>query len=429
MVWQNDRWVPDDGPGLQPHTGFWQNLVRRMQDTNTGMNLGQPKQGDWGKLAQNDQWSPTATGNTNVNEQGGGRGPRFLEEWAYGGDQLGGGTWDGKAWQPGKPVGAGTFLKDLGITKDGAYWLPTSYDSRLDTGRYELNGQQVETAWSRVLRKAQDAVADQGLDWETAFKNALNLVNQEAAAQGKTTGFGKEWAKKPEAAAAAAPPTPGATAPPPVTPPGTPAAPDGKETPKVNVIDAGNGGGNTPGVTDPKYNMLLMGDKAARTAALLQRLGLGDPMRQRSVYGQAVGGQLTQLLDPWMKTQGLGGGNVADNFSDLIDKYTGYFNQGGGGMGAIANDARSGLGTVMGDSKFGALDDDEHIAMIQTLNELADLPKNSWLRKALGNIMDDSVGQFYAGVDQRARAGQDPAGFRYLPFIKGDPRYAFMTGR
>ncbi len=114
----------------------------------------------------------------------------FLNDWAYGGDQIGGGQYVNGRWVHGAPVAAGTDLGTLGVAKTTGFVLPVGYDSRLDTGRYELNGQVGETAWSRVLRKAQEFMQGGQTAFQDAFNRALAIVTQEAAAQGKTTGFG-----------------------------------------------------------------------------------------------------------------------------------------------------------------------------------------------------------------------------------------------
>lgn len=191
---------------------------------------------------------------------------------------------------------------------------------------------------------------------------------------------------------------------------------------------AAAGAAGQTGQGNPQYDTYLAESKAGRLAALMQRLGLADPMRQRSVYGSAVGGRLSQVLDPWMQTQGLGGGDVS-GVSGMIDKFVGNFRNGGGGMGAIAGDARTGLQTVMSDPRYAALEDPEVIALIQGISQLANINQNEWLQRAYGNIQDDSVGGFYGAINQAARNGGDPASIRYLPHIKNNPLYNFMTGR
>src|SRR5689334_20537833 len=52
-------------------------------------------------------------------------GGRFLQDWIYGGDQLGGGTWSKETgWRAGAPIAAGTDLASLGYATRGGYTLP-----------------------------------------------------------------------------------------------------------------------------------------------------------------------------------------------------------------------------------------------------------------------------------------------------------------
>jgi len=200
------------------------------------------------------------------------------------------------------------------------------------------------------------------------------------------------------------------------------------------VADPNGGGGAVPpvpgaGGSNPQYNMLLQGDKATRMAALLDRLGLGDPMRQRSTFGKAIAGRLGQLLDPWLQTQGIAGGNVADNQSNLIDKFVGNFQNGGGGMGALAGDASNAARIATTDPRYTGLDNEELIAMLHGFNQLANLPQNEWLQRAYGGLQDDSVANYYGQVNKAAQNGGDPASIRYLQTIKSNPLFGFLTGQ
>lgn len=351
------------------------------------------------------------------------------------------------------------------------------------TARFEFNGQLQEDPLRRAVRGALDMVRD---GKATSFQHALSFALANMASDWRRRDGGVAWGGDangglgfdtsqfanneygekydphktyylggalpggaPRPAASGTPVTPA-----PVTPaPGALAAETAQNLGQAWTYNQGTQGGTTmvapplgsgpvqgaaaavaageaqPGAANPQYNRFLQNDKAARMAALMDRLGLGTPQRQRSVFGQAVGGSLSQLLDPWMQTQGLAGGNVADNYSDLIDKFVGYFNAGGGGMGAVANDARNAAGLVPNDSRYAGLEDPELIALLQGFQQLAALPLNPWLQRAYGNLQDDSVGQFYAAVDRAARAGSDPASFRYLPWLQQNPLYGFLTGR
>lgn len=184
-----------------------------------------------------------------------------------------------------------------------------------------------------------------------------------------------------------------------------------------------------PGQSNPQYNNYLMNNKAGRMAALMARLGFGNPMRSRSVFGSTVGGRLGKMLDPWIDTQGIAGGNVADNYSGLIDKFVGNFENGGGGMGAIAGDAQNAARTIASDPRYSNMEDPELIAMLQSMSQLANSTQNEWLQRAYGNVQDDSVQDFYTTVDKAAQSGGDPAGIRYLPYVRQNPLFAFLTGQ
>lgn len=305
------------------------------------------------------------------------------------------------------------------------------------TARFEFNGQLQEDPLRRAVRGALDMVRD---GKATSFQHALSFALANMASDWRRRDGGVAWGgdangglgfdtsqfanneygEKYDPHKTYNQGTQGGT---------TMVAPPLGSGPVQGAAAAVAAGEAQPGAANPQYNRFLQNDKAARMAALMDRLGLGTPQRQRSVFGQAVGGSLSQLLDPWMQTQGLAGGNVADNYSDLIDKFVGYFNAGGGGMGAVANDARNAAGLVPNDSRYAGLEDPELIALLQGFQQLAALPLNPWLQRAYGNLQDDSVGQFYAAVDRAARAGSDPASFRYLPWLQQNPLYGFLTGR
>lgn len=342
------------------------------------------------------------------------------EQWLNESGNLGGQTWDGKQWTGGGPVAAGSNVMGASGMK-----TTTGYDARKDTNLYEFNGvANSESNWHRVNRWAMDNARDRGMDPQAAYNAALARLKYEAQAAGRdlnTLGFDLTNVQAaPQGAAGAG------------QAPQTGQSPQTGGTP---VADPNGGGGAVPpvpgagGVSNPQYNLFLQKDKAARMAALLDRLGLGDPMRQRSVFGSAVGGTLGQVLDPWMQTQGMAGGNVTDNFSNLIDKFVGNFKGGGGGMGAIAGDAANAARIASTDPRYTSLEDPEMIALLQGFSQLANLPQNEWLQRAYGNMQDDSVSNFYGQVNKAAQNGGDPASIRYLQTIKSNPLFGFLTGQ
>ena len=219
----------------------------------------------------------------------------------------------------------------------------------------------------------------------------------------------------------------------PGTAPGTPAAPAAPGGTAVSVpgLDPTNGGGQggvTPGGSgNPQYNLDLQGNEVLRTAALLQRLGLGSPMAQSNMLGATRAQRATQLLDPWMQTQGMTGGNVADNFSSLMDKFVGYLTQ-SGGMGAIAGDARAAAQALPGNPLFANAPDNETIGMLKGFNQLANLPMNPWLQRAYGNLQDQSIAQYGNKLNEAAQGGL-PLDFNYLGYIQQNPLFQFLTGQ
>jgi len=333
----------------------------------------------------------------------------------------------------------------------GAISTWVNYDGSKDTfanayqGGAGQPGGSNETNWRRVNRWTQHYVSQEGMKPQEAHNKALMRLKRDL------TGPGRDWRQSgydlsnvPTLSAD------GKTSTPPVqtAAPGQPTAPQPTApqttAPQATTGGGGNvgypndGGGQTgpTGPTGPtgqtgagQYNAYLLKDKAARMSALLGRLGLGDPMRQRSVFGSAVGGQLGKLLDPWMQTQGMAGGNVADNQSSLIDQFVNKFNTGGGGMGSVAADASNAARIASSDPKYASLEDPELIAMLQGFSQLANLPQNPWMQRAYGNIQDDSVANFYGKVDQAAKGGGDPASVRYLNTIKSNPIFSFLTGQ
>jgi hypothetical protein len=186
--------------------------------------------------------------------------------------------------------------------------------------------------------------------------------------------------------------------------------------------------GAPPGGSLPQYDIALQQDEALRRAALMNRLGLGTPQRQRSVWGGAVGGTLGQLFDPWMQTQGIGGGDVS-NLSGLLDQFVSRFQDGGGGLASVAGDARTAASQAIGDPRFSGLKDPELIAMLKAFSQLGNITSNDWLQRAYGNLQDDSVFDLYSQIDQAARQGQDPASVNYLGILQDNPLYGFLTGR
>jgi hypothetical protein len=186
--------------------------------------------------------------------------------------------------------------------------------------------------------------------------------------------------------------------------------------------------GAPPGGSLPQYDIALQQDEALRRAALMNRLGLGTPQRQRSVWGGAVGGTLGQLFDPWMQTQGIGGGDVS-NLSGLLDQFVSRFQDGGGGLASVAGDARNAAAQALGNPAFAGLKDPELIAMLKAFGQLGNITSNDWLQRAYGGLQDDSVFDLYSQIDQAARGGLDPASVNYLDVIQQNPLYGFLTGR
>lgn len=184
------------------------------------------------------------------------------------------------------------------------------------------------------------------------------------------------------------------------------------------------------GSTD--YNLYLQNNKVGRMAELLTRLGLGTPQRQRSFVGSTLANTYTDLFDPWMQTQGIGGGNVADNFSNLMDNFVGKM-QGSGGMGAIANDANAAIRAIaQGGSPYAqGLGDTELFGLLKGFNQLANTPMNPWMQQAYGNLSDDALFNFAQQQGQRLKTGGVDQGTAQtlLQFLQSDPRYGFLTGQ
>jgi hypothetical protein len=282
----------------------------------------------------------------------------------------------------------------------------------IDAERRGLNASDPNVIYDEIARLRDDIMSDginpNDLERLTGITGLHEFVRGKVDAAGKPVGT-------------VAPP--GATGSGP-TVPGTPGAPG------ADGAGAAPGTGSAPGAGgDPQYDLFLQQDKAARLAALMDRVGLGTPMRQRGVYGKAVGGALSDLLDPWVQTQGIGGGDVSD-ISGLIDQFAGRFNAGGGGVASVASDARNAARQAAGNPTYTqGLDDPEIIAMLKGFNQLGSVGYNPWMQRAYGNLQDDSVFEFYNAVNQQARGGGDPAGIRYLPYIQRNPLYGFLTGQ
>lgn len=208
------------------------------------------------------------------------------------------------------------------------------------------------------------------------------------------------------------------------SPPGTPVG----APPTAPGTQMGQPGGQ--GSTD--YNLYLQNNKVGRMAELLTRLGLGTPQRQRSFVGSTLANTYTDLFDPWMQTQGIGGGNVADNFSNLMDNFVGKM-QGSGGMGAIANDANAAIRAIaQGGSPYAqGLGDTELFGLLKGFNQLANTPMNPWMQQAYGNLSDDALFNFAQQQGQRLKTGGVDQGTAQtlLQFLQADPRYGFLTGQ
>jgi hypothetical protein len=243
----------------------------------------------------------------------------FLNDWAYGGDQLGGGQYVNGRWVHGAPVAAGTDLGTLGVAKTTGFVLPVGYDSRADTGRYELNGQVGETGWSRVLRKAQEFMQGGKTAFKDAFNRALAIVNQEAAAQGKSSGFG----------AATAPGTvpPAGTQPPAATDPAQ-AAP-----PAANAETGGYPPGSPEAaqfLRDQALGGTSAQSKMARQRYMMQSLGL-DPDKG-GIFGQSILNNIKDPLERFLQLQGISdpnSGGRLQNAQGTLNNLTQMLSTGG----------------------------------------------------------------------------------------------------
>ena len=433
--WQRDQQGPTQAWGdlltraAPPQTTNW-GQVPHAQETLTG-NFGGPQQGGWGDYQPNTQpidYMPASAPQSR---------DRFLQEWAYGGDQLGNGQYANGAWQHGAPIAAGTDLGTLGIATRTGYRLPVGYDSRQDTFRGELNGRVHETSWSRAIRRAQDMVTNGQAGWDEAIKQSIASVEQEARAQGKTTGFGAAGGGSTQQGGGDKSITvrdngqqggtgvvsplnnqaqPGMASGAPMTAPGQ----------QMGVPQTGGGG---------LYNQYVGQDKAARMAALLDRLGLGDLAAQYSGAGQVISNVATRMFDPWLTTQGMdpNGAPMMDNVTGLMDQFVNRM-KGPGFYQGVANDARAGLANFTG-GKNPMLDPrampvNELQQLLEGFNSMiyGDLSgSNPWIQQAFGRRANDALGQY-----KRAElAGMQGGGgyLNYYDFLQGDPRFQFMVGR
>jgi hypothetical protein len=168
------------------------------------------------------------------------------------------------------------------------------------------------------------------------------------------------------------------------------------------------------------------GGKALRLALLLEQLNLNTPLARRNMFTSNAADRIAAVMDPWIRTQGVEGGDVLADYPALLGQLAGYFQQGGGGMASVAGDAREAARRAASDPIFqqGGRDDDLY-AMLAAFNQLASLPQNEWLQRAYGNLREGLLGD-YAGFNS------DPA--RYgttdlLGFIRENPTYQFMTGQ
>jgi hypothetical protein len=105
-----------------------------------------------------------------------------LPDWAWGGNQLGGGTYDQATgtWRAGAPLAAGADVY-------GAK-LPVGYNSAGDRGGLEYNGQHGETFWSRMLRFARDYTMG-GVNPQQAMQQALDRIRRDNGGTLAGTGF------------------------------------------------------------------------------------------------------------------------------------------------------------------------------------------------------------------------------------------------
>jgi hypothetical protein len=130
------------------------------------------------------QWSEPSTqvpyaAPSTIGGAGGGATSWNLPEWAYGGNQKGGGTYNQQTgqWDNGAPLAAGA---DVFGAK-----LPVGYNSAQDRGGLEYNGKNVETFWSRMLRFAKDS----GLPPDQAMRAALDRIRRDNGGTLAGTGF------------------------------------------------------------------------------------------------------------------------------------------------------------------------------------------------------------------------------------------------
>ena len=190
------------------------------------------------------------------------------------------------------------------------------------------------------------------------------------------------------------------------------------------------------------YNTYIGQDKAARMAALLERLGLSDPAAQYSGAGKVISGLATRMFDPWLTTQGMdpNGAPLMDNVTGMLDTFVSRM-KGPGFYQGIRNDAAAGLDRLMGGASGPGvpggpgfdprrMDVAELQQLLSGFNELINGELsgiNPWLAQAYGNRPNEALGQ-YKQAEQRMMADTGQY-LNYYDFLQSDPRYQFLIGR
>jgi hypothetical protein len=153
-----------------PGQGWWQNQTANPADSSQPGNTQKPS-------IANIATTPTVAEPAQARDWA-------LPGWAWGGNQLGGGTYNAQTgqWAAGAPLAAGSDVY-------GAK-LPVAYNSANDRGGLEYNGKNVETFWSRMLRWAQDyRKGNNALTPEQAMQMAIDRLRRDNGGTLQGTGF------------------------------------------------------------------------------------------------------------------------------------------------------------------------------------------------------------------------------------------------
>jgi hypothetical protein len=297
-----------------------------------------------------------------------------LPDWSYGGNQLGGGTYDQRTgrWTPGKPLAAGS---DVFGAK-----LPAAYDGTQDRGQMQLNGQNVETFWSKMLRFAKDAFDAaqrnrQPITAEAAMTGALARLKGDNGGTLAGTGF---------------------------TDPGNLPAAGGQQgqggqqggqqgqsqtwyNPVTGQTQTATGGAN-----QTLRNIALLNNPDQALAVAMRRLGL-DPTRQ-GLYTSSIANTLSPALQAQMQLNGLyGDRNAIDTAEQTVNEFTGQL-QRPGGFGALNQQAQG----LLSDPRFGGLagklGDQQAINLMQTILSQAYAGRNKIYNQARLNQFNAAYG-------------------------------------